>query len=91
MLWQRTSFVLHVLLASADPTEPLCWRVEVDEPTPPHAIATGADADVDAACMALVAVDPLRLRIAAIINAHATGFGRLRGMHVALMHAFCPA
>ena len=84
----RARLTLHLLLATADPSAPISYQAVVDEPA---AAAAAAAPGGLSACTALVTAEPMRPRVAAIVDAHATGFGRLRAIHAALMYAFVPA
>ena len=81
----RLRLVIHLLLTSADPAAPLGWQLQVEE-------VGKAKAQEASACTALVAMDadPVRAKVRPIIDAHATGFGRLRAIHAELLSAFIP-
>ena len=85
----RARLTLPLLLATADPSAPISYQAVVDEPA--AAAAAAAAPGGLSACTALVTAEPMRPRVAAIVDAHATGFGRLRAIHAALMYAFVPA
>ena len=85
----RSRLTLHLRVISTDPEVPLGWQLHLEQPhvtVPPPAAAT----DAVETRTALVAVEPLRLKIGAIVDAHATGFGRVRAIHAALVQTFCP-
>ena len=83
----RAKFVLHLLLGSLDPSEPLEWQLDVDELAPELAPALHPSR-VGTPSAALTAA-PLRARVGAIVDAHSCGFGRLTAIHSDLVKAFC--
>ena len=81
----RTRLTLHLRIAAADPTQPLGWQIQLESATAPPPPPSNAPAST---CTALVSAEPLRPRIAEIVDAHAKGFGRLRAIHAELTQAF---
>ena len=85
----RTRFVLHLLLPSTDPDEPLAWQIEQSTVPPPAAPPATTDAHASTA----LALPPVTLerQVSAIVEAHALGFGRLQRIHNDLTAAFTAA
>ena len=82
----RAKFVLHLLLASEDPSDPIQWQLaQADTMQQPAAAPMPG-------CTALsTAQEPIMRTVGAIVEANARGFGRLTAIHTALTAAFCPA
>ena len=83
----RVKFVLHLLLTSLDPNEPLAWQVASQDVFPQSV----PSADADSTALVRSQEEALRLKVGAVVEAHSRGFGRLHSIHTALMRAFCPS